>query len=209
MTITTDTTRFELLHALAVKGLASDSVLAAMTGLDESGLAAAVAAALDEGVVTRRDGRISGTMITPAGREQLARLRVENRLSDQQRQAVAAAYTAFLPVNGDFKRVCAAWQMRDETTPNDHRDADYDAAVIADLGTIHGRVDAVLAGAAKDLPRLQRYRHRLADALDRVRNGDASAFARPMNDSYHDVWMELHQDLLLTADRERGADDEG
>jgi hypothetical protein len=50
---------------------------------------------------------------------------------------------------------------------------------------------------------------RLAAALDRVRGGEVAAFARPMADSYHDIWMELHQDLLLSAGRERGAADEG
>lgn len=29
-----------------------------------------------------------------------------------------------------------------------------------------------------------------------------------MYDSYHDIWMELHQDLLLTTGREREAADE-
>jgi hypothetical protein len=59
------------------------------------------------------------------------------------------------------------------------------------------------------LPRSAAYQNRLTAALDRVRGGNTAAFARPMADSYHDIWMELHQDLLLSAGRDRGAADEG
>ena len=49
---------------------------------------------------------------------------------------------------------------------------------------------------------------RLSAALEKVHGGDTAAFARPMYDSYHDIWMELHQDLLLTSGHQRGAGDE-
>lgn len=209
MTTTTDTTVLELLHALAVKGLASDAVLSAMTGLDDAALTEVITAALDDGLVLRREGRVSGTLITPKGRERLAELRTAQPLSPEERDAIDAAYGAFLPVNGDFKRVCAAWQMKDDVTPNDHSDTTYDAAVISDLDRVHKQIVGVLAPAAAVVARLHRYDERLARALERVHEGDTAAFARPMYDSYHDIWMELHQDLLLTTGRERGADDEG
>ncbi|GAC49511.1 hypothetical protein [Gordonia aichiensis] len=209
MTTTTDTTLLETLHALAVKGLASDSVLSAMTGLDEEALSAVVTTALDDGLVLRREGRVSGTLITPKGRERLAELRAAHPLSASEREAMDAAYEAFLPINGEFKRVCAAWQMKDDTTPNDHSDTTYDAAVISDLDRVHDQIVGVLTTAASDVARLARYDDRLARALERVHGGDTAAFARPMYDSYHDIWMELHQDLLTTTGRERGADDEG
>ena len=100
--------------------------------------------------------------------------------------------------------------MRPDGQPNDHADAGYDAGVISRLAGIHQRLLAcVLEPLEKALPRFAAYRVRLAAALDRVRGGDTTAFARPMADSYHDIWMELHQDLLLSAGRERGAADEG
>ncbi len=209
MTTTTDTTRFELLHALAVKGLASDEVLAAMTGMDADALRAEVLAAVDDGLVIRREGRISGTMITPAGRARLAELLELLPLSDAALAAANTCYDDFLPLNGEFKRVCAAWQMRDETTPNDHTDADYDDGVIGQLDAVESRIDDILADVESSIPRLGRYRGRLVAAQDKVHAGDKAAFARPMYDSYHDIWMELHQDLLLTTGHERGAADEG
>jgi len=53
------------------------------------------------------------------------------------------------------------------------------------------------------LSRFRDYQDRLDAALDRLAAGDAAAFATPMSASYHCVWMELHQDLLLTLGRER------
>ena len=48
---------------------------------------------------------------------------------------------------------------------------------------------------------------RFSTALERLRAGDTDAFTRPLTDSYHDVWMQLHEDLLLTMGRERSSAD--
>ncbi len=45
-------------------------------------------------------------------------------------------------------------------------------------------------------------------ALDAFRGGDDDALAKPLSGSYHDVWMELHEDLLATLGRERTDADE-
>ncbi len=55
--------------------------------------------------------------------------------------------------------------------------------------------------------RLDRYAERLAEAEAAVRSGDMRRFTTPLNDSYHDIWMELHHDLLASFDRERTAAD--
>jgi DNA-binding MarR family transcriptional regulator len=208
MTTTTNSDLVEVMHALRVKGLASDAVLAAMTALEPATLSDVVDTIVDAGWANRREGRMAGTMLTPAGRARYDELRAERSLDDAQSRTVAELYAAFLPINTDFKQICAAWQMRDDTTPNDHTDAEYDSAVIADLAAGNDRVNAILTTAAEGMPRWSRYQVRLDSALAKVRGGDKAAFARPMYDSYHDIWMELHQDLLLTAGRERGTDDE-
>jgi len=48
---------------------------------------------------------------------------------------------------------------------------------------------------------------RVIAALEAVQAGDHERLAAPLRDSYHDVWMELHQDLLLSLDRQRTAAD--
>ncbi len=155
MTTKTSTAEFDVLHALKVKGLASDEALAALTGLASDTLTATVDALRESGFVLRREGgRISGTMITPAGREEYERLAAEFVLGDSERVAVGTFHEAFGPINGDFKRICSAWQVRPDETPNDHTDPDYDASVVAELGEVHERVSAALDAVGADIPRL-------------------------------------------------------
>jgi hypothetical protein len=114
-----------------------------------------------------------------------------------QAGAVAAAYDAFLSPNATFKQL---------TT--DAQTGDADVADVAErLGAVDVEVGAVLEGLAAVDPRFALYRTRLTAALDRYRGGDASALARPLSGSYHDVWMELHEDLLATLGRERTDED--
>jgi hypothetical protein len=52
-------------------------------------------------------------------------------------------------------------------------------------------------------PRFAPYGTRLDSCVERVMAGDKSAFTAPLKESYHTVWFELHQDLLLTLGLER------
>jgi hypothetical protein len=202
-----DTERFLVVHTLKVKGLASAEDLAEITG--RADLDPVLAELTDEALVKLRTGRISGYSLTKEGREAHAGL-VAAAVTDGERIGVAATYDAFLPVNGRFKEVCTRWQMRaapEGPRPNDHSDAAYDAEVIEELGAVHTDVVGAVAPAAGASPRFGRYTDRFAAALERVRAGEQAAFARPMSHSYHDVWMELHEDLLLTLGRGRDASD--
>ena len=44
-------------------------------------------------------------------------------------------------------------------------------------------------------------------ALSRVESGDRDGFTRPLANSYHDIWMELHEDLLTGLKLARTAAD--
>ncbi len=201
---------FLVLHALRVKGLTPLAVISAQTGLPAAQADEVLRRLAGQGLVTMREGRLSGALLTQAGKQAHAEQLAKDPGTRGAVAALTAAYEEFLPVNAEFKRVCQSWQVRPDGQPNDHADAGYDAGVISRLAGIHQRLLAgVLQPLEKALPRFAAYRARLAAALDRVRGGDLTAFARPMADSYHDIWMELHQDLLLSAGRQRGAADEG
>ena len=52
-----------------------------------------------------------------------------------------------------------------------------------------------MAGA---VPRMARYNERLADAAGLMsRQGDIHKFTGVMCESFHDIWMELHEDLIV------------
>ncbi|MFC5138945.1 MarR family transcriptional regulator [Actinomycetospora rhizophila] len=204
-----DDGRFRTLHALRVKGLTSPAVAAEIVSLSESDAQARLTELEAEGLVRHRGaGRVQGWTLTKEGKAAHAEL-LADAVDADARAALDAAYDGFLPVNGDFKEVCTAWQTRgDGTTPNDHTDAAYDAAVIERLAEVDARVDGVLRDLGGAVDRMAGYRPRLTDALARVRDGDATAFTAPMTASYHDVWMELHQDLIVSLGLTRGAADE-
>jgi hypothetical protein len=138
------------------------------------------------------------------------RVRLEGLLADERSRidtaAVLAAYGEFRSVNAGFKALVTDWQLRNGR-PNTHEDAGYDAAVLARLDDVHQRVAPVIAAVAIQLPRLSRYTVKLQTALDNIHAGQTMWLARPLIDSYHTVWFELHEELILAAGRTRETDD--
>jgi pyruvate,orthophosphate dikinase len=120
--------------------------------------------------------------------------------------AATAALDAFVALDGRMKETVTAWQMRDvggAQTFNDHTDVAYDASVLARLGGLHDDARAWLRPCVAALPRLATYLHRLDHAARLAGEGDGKYVASPRVDSYHGVWFELHEDLILLAGRTR------
>ena len=196
-----------ILHTLRLSGFVDADRLAQRTGVELAAVLGILEQARGDGYVVERSGRISGWVLTPDGRVAHARLLADELAERGCRPQVEAANEEFLALNAMFKEICTAWQLRPGGSPNDHSDPGYDAAVIADLEALHPRAVAVTAGLSAVLPRFARYEHDFSAALDRLRSGDNRALAAPLSGSYHDHWMELHQDLLSTLGRERSAAD--
>jgi hypothetical protein len=148
-----------------------------------------------------------GVRITPEGRvahSELARLSV----GGDDEQVARRAYERFLPLNRELLRVCSDWQIRPGGIPNDHRDARYDWAVLDRLHTLDERVAPVASRLGRTIERFDAYRPRLRAALERVDNGDTEWLNSPRFDSYHTVWMQLHEDLLLAIGGNRSSEPE-
>jgi hypothetical protein len=124
-----------------------------------------------------------------------------------QEQDLDRLFDGFLPVNRRLRDVCSAWQTRPDGTPNDHSDGAYDDTVRDRLDEVHSAIGPVLRRMAAIEPRLAGYRPRLAAALDKFDDGESAWLASPLMDSYHTVWMQLHQELILMLGLTR-ADDE-
>ena len=150
---------------------------------------------------------VDGAMVrlTPEGRSRLAELLAAER-SGIDPSAITAAYDEFRLLNNDFKSLVTDWQLRDGA-PNTHEDPSYDAAVLARLDEVHRRVTPLVGSVAAQLPRLGAYSTKLAAALDRIHAGETFWLARPLIDSYHTVWFELHEELILAAGLTREAED--
>jgi hypothetical protein len=192
-----------VLHVLRLKGFADTGAVVSSTGLDVADVATRLEKAQADGFATHREGRITGWSLTSAGRAAHKEL-VEDEIAraDGAREAIATTYQSFLDINGALLAVCTDWQLRNGAL-NDHADAAYDDAVVARLGEVDAAVQPLCADASHALARFSRYGPRLASALDKVRHGDTEWFAKPVLDSYHSVWFELHEDLLVTLGLER------
>lgn len=117
-----------------------------------------------------------------------------------------AALDAFQHLDCRMKETVTAWQLRDVSGTqvlNDHTDAGYDTSVLGRLSGLHNDAAAWLSTLSSVLGIFGRYRARLERALKSVLEGDQRFLASPRVDSYHSVWFELHEDLILLAGRTR------
>ena len=85
----------------------------------------------------------------------------------------------------------------------------YDEAVIGELVAIHDDVDPLLRELADAVGRFAIHEPRLATAVAKVQAGDHDWFTKPLIESYHTVWFELHEDLLATLGLDRVAEGSG
>lgn len=189
---------FQILHGLRIQGMTNAQRLSGSTGYPEQGVQRLLGDAVAQGHArARTGGRVQGHMITSAGRARHEELRAQH-VTSQETHGLAPAYDAFLKPNHAFKELTTLWQTA----------AKGDVSVVLPrLREIHEEVGQVLAAAAAPTPRMAHYQPRFDEALARFGSGDSSALARPMSDSYHDVWMELYEDLLLTLGRARTDED--
>jgi pyruvate, orthophosphate dikinase len=156
-----------------------------------------------------RDGDVllaGGTYrLTDTGRARSARLLADEQQAMGGRQALAAL-DGLLAFDQPVKAVVTDLQLRPaDGGPilNDHSDAAYDAAVVARLAALHGEAAPWLSSLEPVWPRARRYRVRLTGAVARAQDGDVRFVASPRVDSYHGIWFELHEDLILLAGRTR------
>ncbi|OBG99038.1 hypothetical protein A5697_14705 [Mycobacterium sp. E3251] len=186
-------TELAVLQAVRLKGRLRPAELAATLNEDLADVTAVVEQLTAAGLLVNE----ATVRITPAGRDRLATLLAEER-SGADRAALAAAYDDFRPVNADFKSLVTDWQLKGgpDGTPNAHDDAEYDAAVLARLDDLHARVLPIIESVAAQLPRLNAYPAKLVAALGKVRAGETAWLTRPLIDSYHTVWFELHEELI-------------
>jgi hypothetical protein len=195
---------FLVVHALSLKQVATVAELAAMTALRTETVEQHLAALDQAGEATLR-ARHHLWQLTPQGAARHTAWLADEAEDGPGVQQVRRAYDDFLPINVAFKEQCGEWQLRNGQ-PNEHEDRAYDAAVVEGLREIDARAAGVLMTMSSALPRLRTYRPRLAEALARLQQGDTDAFTGVLQGSYHDIWMELHQDLIVTLGIDRRAE---
>jgi hypothetical protein len=132
-----------------------------------------------------------GCMLTEDGQARHAEL-LEAERAEVDLDAVRALYERFLAVNQATKSKCAAWQnLADD-------DVDGRFVIATDLQEILERVSTTITRTSTHLPRFAAYPPRLEGALDKVLEGQSEFLTSPKVESFHNVWMECHEDYLVT-----------
>jgi len=191
-----------VIRALMIKGYVTSDGLAPAVLCSEE----AAAVALDD-LVAEGMAEPVGAMyqLSETGKAAAGELIVADR-DEWGVENANAALDTFLPLDNRMKVIVTAWQMQEvdgKPVMNDHTDAAYDAAVLADFQALAGDADVWMGSLCGGLPRLSAYRQRLSLAARLTGEGDHLYIASPKVDSYHTVWFELHEDLIHLAGRTR------
>jgi pyruvate, orthophosphate dikinase len=190
-----------LLQVLCLKGRATHEALGSAVEADPTAAIAAIAELEAAGLV---ESTKLGYRVTDLGRSRADELYAYER--EQASPVIDDVYESFVPINDDIKQIVTDWQMRPvggELTVNDHSDSRHDDRVIARLRRTDAKVSTALAPLSDALDRFDRYPRRLRRALTLIGEGDHSMLAAPLKDSYHTVWFELHEELIILSGRSR------
>ncbi|MEX1133682.1 MAG: pyruvate, phosphate dikinase [Acidimicrobiia bacterium] len=196
-----------LVRVLHIKGFATPDELAPVVLSNPATVAPLLEAMSHEGLFT-----MLGEMyrLSEDGKKLGDRLMEEDR-SNWSTESATAALDDFLDLDGRMKEIVTSWQMREvdgEQVLNDHTDEDYDRAILDELAKLHARATDWLAPLLPGLERLETYRIRLIRAAEEVSKGNHHYIASPRIDSYHNIWFELHEDLIQLAGRTREGETE-
>ena len=146
-----------------------------------------------------------GLRLLPEGKEWTDNLLDEERTGIDSGEA-NDVYEDFCAQNDSFKQLVTDWQIKiidGEQQLNDHTDEAYDQEIIRRLAELDQVVAPIFQKAANIAPRLGRYLERFENALTQLQSGNHSFLAAPLKDSYHTIWFEMHEELILLCGRNR------
>ena len=202
-----------VLQVLRVKGFVDTEAVSEAVGLSEEDTLDMLNQFSEDGMASYREGRMVGWMITPEGRsfgEQLLANEVDNL---GIRSEIETAYKEFSELNDTFKELCTDWQLKpsadgseEEQVLNDHSDPIYDKGVVDRLVELDKKTQPMCVRLTEQLERFSSYGSRFTYALEMVLKGDTDWIAKPMIESYHTVWFELHENFFSTLGIDRASE---
>ena len=196
--------RFQVLHALRIKGFAKSDVLSELSGVHVEHVDAHLADLQGAELVLFREARALW-QLSPKGREHHGEQLAADVGRAGFREALHEHYENFLALNDEFKALCGDWQLRDGIH-NDHSDEAYDKGVVQRLIDLDLRTQPIVSAWGGQVLRFAPYAPRLGEASVKVADGANQLFTGVMCGSYHDIWMELHEDLILSLGIDRAAE---
>lgn len=176
-------------------GLESEEVVACLSKLAEKRL-----------VVKETRDMIEKWKITSDGERVVNSYRQLALERTGQRETIIKKFEEFENIyNMKFKHLATAWQVKivnGRPVVNDHSDPEYDSAILNQVLDLHKNVLSTLKVIAGAIPMFRIYIERLDDAAKKMKENPREYFIRN-EDSYHNVWFELHENVLRLWGRER------
>jgi pyruvate,orthophosphate dikinase len=190
-----------IVRALTIKGSAPIDGLASTVLSNRDRVQPLVDRLIEERLIEKagtmfrltRDGKVRGRELLAADAKQWGS------------ESAAAALDGFHSLDTRMKETITAWQLRDvggTQVLNDHTDTRYDAMVLGRLTALHQDTSAWVSSLSAAPESIGLYLARLQRALQSARL-DPRYLASPAVDSYHGVWFEFHEALILLAGRNR------
>jgi hypothetical protein len=174
--------------AVRVQGIASPERTGDICGCDAAGAKDDLNALVERGWLKYREGRLPGFALTPEGLEQLESLIADEGLRTSE--DLSDLYERFVAVDVPVKKACERSQI------------DFEEGLHM-LEQIHDKAKVIVRKITREAPRYAVYGQRLDSCMRRLLDGDRDAFTKPMTESYHHVWWELHTDLATTLGVEK------
>lgn len=198
-----DKTDYDVLNVVALKKMTDPDTIALVTGADATDVSKALDGLAERGLLVVVGGAAlptdqAGPALQTAAAQHYAELRGD--------PAVLTAVAKFETTNTSFLLAMSSWQQVEiggQKVTNDHTDAEYDDGVIIKLDKLVGRLKSLLAALGAHDPRFATYQARFEASMDKIDSGSHEFVSSPTVDSVHNVWFELHEDLLRTLGRER------
>jgi hypothetical protein len=194
---------FVILQTLSMKGSATASLLAQVTGAPPPELAAVISRSVIANSVVIDDDEIR---LTATGRDKLQEMLASERAAIDL-VALKTLYSTFRLQNARLKQTITDWQLSGGVTSNDYSGRGHDEVVLGDLTLVDADVASLMTQIAALVPRLERYSDRLACAHRKLAAGDYRYIANAGVDSYHQIWFELHQELIDLLGQSRQAEE--
>ncbi|HHV22890.1 MAG TPA: transcriptional regulator [Propionibacterium sp.] len=200
-----NTTEGRLLHTLRCIGASSVDRIADRVGVGPDEAEATLIDLGARGWVAKDAGTFGGWRVTDAGKVADNEAVAAEVAETGCLAGIEAAYGRFEGLNAVALEACTAFQMRTVNgvrQVNDHTDRAYDTRILRQLASVERRGQEVCNDLESVLDRFADYGPRLSEAMNRALAGYWE-YVSEHEDSFHTVWFQLHEDLLVTLGRPR------
>ena len=192
------------LRLLSARGMVEEEILQELLGKRELFRDSEVGLCLASlGAAGAAESMMPGFWCVTEEGKKLLRRHLRSRRADVLPHLRGDTWAGFEKLDMELKAVCVMWQVKQDGSANDHDDTGYDFSILEKLGGVHARLHQLIDKADGLKKELTDLLLEMDGALGKVNEGGFEFFTGFTVNSYHNLWFELHEDLLCTLGLER------